>query len=62
MVITNGKNKPTKNITKHLKQIKIYPPTKSDVSNWLKLIGSIKKDDEVYDKDWRKVIRNFLHY
>lgn len=64
VVITNGKDTPTKNITKLLKQIKIYPPTKKDVADWIKFIFQLSKPDlteEIYDKDWRKVMRNFLY-
>jgi len=62
IVITNGKDTPTKNITKHTKQVKLYPPTKVDVVEWLESIGGdINLIDKIYDKDWRKVVRNFLH-
>lgn len=64
IVITNKKETPTKNITKLLKQIKIYPPTKTDVAKWVKSIFQLSKPElvnEIYDKDWRKVMRNFLY-
>lgn len=62
VIITNGKNTPTKNITKLLTQVKMYPPTRADVAEWLKSLDGKDSDvyiNLVYDKDWRKVIRNY---
>ena len=65
VVITNGKSTPTKNITKLLTQIKIYPPTKADITMWLKSIDEYNFDkiyvNHIYDKDWRRVMRNYLY-
>lgn len=60
VIITIGKDTPTKNVTKLLQQVKIYPPTRSEV---LELATTLNRNfDErdlvrVYDKDWRKVWR-----
>jgi len=69
IIITEGKDTPTKNITKHLVQVKKLPPTRSEVLTFLKTLSNspaqeeIIEDcfDELYSKDWRKVWRNFLY-
>lgn len=62
VIITNGKDTPTKNITKLLTQVKMFPPTRSEVATWIKSIDDDYEHipiDEIYDKDWRKVVRNY---
>jgi len=62
IVITNGKDTPTKNITKLLTQVKMFPPTRTEIATWLKEIDDDYLNieiEKIYDKDWRKVIRNY---
>jgi len=59
IIITVEKDKPTKNITKLLKQIKIQSPTASEVIKYIKNIdpnwnGNIL---DIYDKNWNVVLR-----
>lgn len=66
VIITEGKDTPTKNITKIMNQVKVYPPTRIEVLEWV--LSSIDDKEKaknivsnIYDKDWRKVRRNFLY-
>lgn len=69
IIITEKKETPTKNITKHLTQVKKLPPTRSEVMSFLKTyVNNINHDEiiedsieDCYDKDWRKVWRNFRY-
>lgn len=65
IIITVGKDTPTKNITKLVKQVKIYPPTKAEVQQWLNDIGMDNVPDsyvlQVYAKDWRTVKQNVMY-
>lgn len=67
IIITIGKDDPTKWITSLVKQVKIQNPTQSDVLKYIKSVdpdwsGNIL---EIYDRDWRVVMRRldygFLH-
>jgi len=62
VIITTQNNTPTKHITKLLKSVKILPPSRLDVANWLKEIGEENDEQllgEIYDKDWRKIKLNY---
>lgn len=69
IIITEKKETPTKNITKHLTQVKKLPPTRSEVLTFLKSYVNNVNHEEIiedsledcYDKDWRKVWRNFRY-
>lgn len=61
VIETTDKSTPTKNITKLVVSVKVHSPTRSDVSKFLKSLGSDTPVSEVYDKDWRKVWRNYLY-
>lgn len=65
IIITTYKTTPTKNITKHLTQVKKFPPTKEEVAKYFSVFDGktytpndafIKK---IYDKNWYKVWRNY---
>lgn len=59
IIISVDKETPTKNITKYTQQIKIHPPTRSDVLKYIKRIDPDWKGNilDIYDKDWRVIKR-----
>lgn len=65
IIITTDKDTPTKHITKHLKSVKKFPPRPHEVADYFsKYDGeNYTKDDafikKIYDKDWRKVWRQY---
>jgi len=63
VIITTGKDTPTKNITKLIKQIKIFPPSKDEMQHYIlqfdpNWTGDI---DKIYDRDQRITWRNYLY-
>ena len=63
VIITTGKDTPTKNITKLLKQFKIFPPSKDEMEHYIlqfdpNWTGDINK---IYDRDQRLTWRNYLY-
>ena len=63
VIITTGKDTPTKNITKLVKQIKIFPPSKDEMQHYiLQFDPNWKGDiDKIYDRDQRITWRNYLY-
>lgn len=67
IVITRDKATPTKNITKHLTQVKKFPPTQKEVADYFSVLDGtryLRQDTfirEIYDKDWRKIWRNYKY-
>lgn len=63
VIITTLQKTPTKNITKLLKQFKIFPPTKTDMHDYiLQFDPNWKGDiDKIYDRDQRITWRNYLY-
>ena len=63
IIITTKQKTPTKNITKLLKQVKIFPPTKTDMLDYiLQFDPNWKGDiDKIYDRDQRITWRNYLY-
>lgn len=65
VVITTGKDTPTKNITKHLEQVKSFAPTKEEVADFLSIMEGeeISQYSEivsrVYERDWHKILRKY---
>lgn len=63
ILITTYPGTPTKNITKLLTQLKIYPPTRSEMEQYILELdplweGNINK---IYDRDQRITWRNYLY-
>ena len=63
VIITIGKDTPTKNVTKLLKQVKIFPPSKDEMQHYILQFdpdweGDI---DKIYDRDQRITWRNYLY-
>lgn len=63
VIITTGKDTPTKNITKLVKQIKIFPPSKDEMQHYiLQFDADWEGDiDKIYDRDQRITWRNYLY-
>lgn len=63
VIITIGKDTPTKNVTKLVKQLKIFPPTKSEMQHYiLQFDPNWEGDiDKIYDRDQRITWRNYLY-
>lgn len=67
VVITEYKSTPTKNITKHLTQVKMFAPTPQEIADYFsKLDGEhyTPQDTfikEIYNKNWRIVWRNYKY-
>ncbi len=63
VIITTGKDTPTKNITKLIKQIKIFPPSKDEMQHYiLQFDPNWEGDiDKIYDRDQRITWRNYLY-
>jgi len=63
VIITIGKDTPTKNVTKLVKQFKIFPPTKSEMQHYiLQFDPNWEGDiDKIYDRDQRITWRNYLY-
>jgi len=62
VIITTGKDTPTKNITKLVKQVKIFPPSKDEMQHYiLQFDPNWEGDiDKIYDRDQRITWRNYL--
>ncbi len=63
VIITTGKDTPTKNITKLVKQLKIFPPTKDEMQHYILQFDPNWKGDisKIYDRDQRITWRNYLY-
>jgi len=63
IIITTKKETPTKNITKLVRQFKIFPPTKAEMLQYiLQFNPNWEGDiDKIYDRDQRITWRNFLY-
>lgn len=63
VIITTKQTTPTKNITKLVKQFKIFPPSKTDMQDYiLQFDPNWKGDiDKIYDRDQRTTWRNYLY-
>jgi len=63
VIITIGKDTPTKNITKLVKQVKIFPPSKDEMQHYiLQFDPNWEGDiDDIYDRDQRLTWRNYLY-
>lgn len=58
IIITIGRETPTKNVTKLLQQLQIYPPTRSEILGLMRTYNPDLTEfdlEDVYDKDYRKV-------
>ncbi len=63
VIITTQQKTPTKNITKLLKQFKIFPPSKTDMYDYIIQFDPNWKGniDKIYDRDQRITWRNYLY-
>lgn len=63
VIITTKQTTPTKNITKLVKQFKVFPPSKMDMHDYiLQFDPNWKGDiDKIYDRDQRITWRNYLY-
>lgn len=64
VIITTKQDTPTKNITKMVKQFKIFTPSKTDMQTYISQFdpnwdGDI---DKIYDRDQRITWRNYLYH